>query len=104
MSSEGSTVTFRRAPAGLRRGAIERFARKLQAAITRGRAFDCLITGDAELRRLNRDFRGEDHTTDVLSFPAAAARSVPAARRLRPARVKYGESSSKRGSGICFVS
>jgi len=32
-------------------GAIERFARKLQLALTKGRAFDCLITGDAELRR-----------------------------------------------------
>lgn len=27
------------------------------------------ITGDDELRRLNREFAGEDHTTDVLSFP-----------------------------------
>ena len=34
------------------------------------RAFDCLITGDTELRRLNRDFRGKDYATDVLSFPA----------------------------------
>jgi probable rRNA maturation factor len=28
------------------------------------------VTGDRELRRLNRDFLGEDHTTDVLSFPS----------------------------------
>ncbi len=27
------------------------------------------ITGDRELRRLNRQFLGEDHATDVLSFP-----------------------------------
>jgi probable rRNA maturation factor len=47
------------------------FARKLQEAVARGRAFDCLITGDAEMRRLNRDFRGKDYATDVLSFPAA---------------------------------
>jgi probable rRNA maturation factor len=33
--------------------------------------FGCLITGDAELRRLNREFRGLDYPTDVLSFPAA---------------------------------
>jgi probable rRNA maturation factor len=46
------------------------FARKLQEAIAHGRAFDCLITGDAEMRRLNRDFRGKDYATDVLSFPA----------------------------------
>jgi probable rRNA maturation factor len=70
MSPEGSTVTFRRVPADLRPRVIERFARKLQIEVARGRAFDCLITGDAELRRLNRDYRGKDYPTDVLSFPA----------------------------------
>jgi probable rRNA maturation factor len=29
-----------------------------------------LLTGDAEIRRLNREFRGKDKATDVLSFPA----------------------------------
>ncbi|MFZ0661140.1 MAG: rRNA maturation RNase YbeY [Acidobacteriaceae bacterium] len=29
-----------------------------------------LLTGDAEVRRLNREFRGKDRATDVLSFPA----------------------------------
>jgi probable rRNA maturation factor len=28
------------------------------------------ITGDRELRRLNREFLGEDEVTDVLSFPS----------------------------------
>jgi probable rRNA maturation factor len=28
------------------------------------------ISGDRELRRLNRRFLGEDHATDVLSFPS----------------------------------
>jgi len=28
------------------------------------------IAGDRELRRLNRQFLGEDHPTDVLSFPS----------------------------------
>ena len=76
-SPEGSTVTFRRVPAGLRRGPIERFARKLQTEAAKGRAFDCLITGDAELRRLNRDFLGKDYATDVLSFPAVSQPRVP---------------------------
>lgn len=29
-----------------------------------------LLTSDAELQQLNRDFRGKDKPTDVLSFPA----------------------------------
>jgi probable rRNA maturation factor len=29
----------------------------------------CLVTDDEELRRLNKQFRGKDYATDVLSFP-----------------------------------
>ena len=68
-SPPNSTVTFRRVPADLSRRAIERFARRLQMEVAQGRPFDCLITGDAELRRLNLKFLGNDYPTDVLSFP-----------------------------------
>ena len=71
-SPEGSTVTFRRVPAGVRPLALRRFARRLEREVCAGRGFDCLITGDAELRRLNREFRRKDAATDVLSFPAGA--------------------------------
>ena len=69
MSPEGSTVAFRRHTAEARPRALLRFARKLQAGVAKGRAFHCRITGDAEMRRLNREFLGKDCTTDVLSFP-----------------------------------
>jgi probable rRNA maturation factor len=69
-SPEGSTVTFRRAAADVRPRALSAFARKLEKDVAKGRAFDCLITGDAELRKLNRAFLGKDYATDVLSFPA----------------------------------
>jgi probable rRNA maturation factor len=71
MSPEGSTVTFRRIPADVRPRAIQLFARKLERGVARGRRFDCLVTGDAELRKLNLQFRGKDYATDVLSFPGA---------------------------------
>ena len=64
-----STVTYRRVPADFPRRAIERFARRLQMEVAQGRPFDCLIAGDAELRRLNLKFLGNDYPTDVLSFP-----------------------------------
>ena len=68
-SPDGSTVMFRRTPADVRPRAVSAFAKKLQTQVARGRAFDCLITGDAELRKLNREWRGKDYATDVLSFP-----------------------------------
>ena len=77
-SPEGSSVRYRRVPASLRRAPIERFARTLQKEVCRSRPFDVLIAGDAELRRLNRDFRAKDYATDVLSFPTAGqAKACP---------------------------
>jgi probable rRNA maturation factor len=64
------SVIFRRIPADVRQRAVERFACQLQNQVAQGRAFDCLITGDAELRRLNLKFRAKDQATDVLSFPS----------------------------------
>src|SRR5689334_13884582 len=63
-------VLFRRAPAGLRRGALEEFAHVLRTRVAGGREFQCLITNDRALRRLNRQFLRRDRPTDVLSFPA----------------------------------
>lgn len=58
-----------------------------------------LFCGDARMRRLNRQFRRQDKTTDVLAFPAASGAllgdivvSVPyAARQAR----RRGESRSR---------
>jgi probable rRNA maturation factor len=66
-----SLVLFRRVPAGIRPIVLERFARKLCDEVAGGRRFECLITSDRELRGLNRQFRGQDYATDVLSFPVS---------------------------------
>ncbi len=68
-SPEGSTVSFRRTAADANPRALTRFARKLQSEVAKSRPFDTLVTGDAELRRLNREYRKKDYPTDVLSFP-----------------------------------
>jgi probable rRNA maturation factor len=72
-----ATVTVRRPFRDIRPRALCLYARNLQRRIARGRAFDCIITGDPEMRRLNREFRGQDHATDVLSFPAAPGFDAP---------------------------
>jgi probable rRNA maturation factor len=69
MASGERLVLFRRAPAKLNRRELESFARVLRDEVARGAAFQCLITDDRELRRLNRQFLGKDYATDVLSFP-----------------------------------
>ena len=92
-SPEGSTVTFRRVPASLKRRAIGDFVRRLQREVSKGRPFDCLITGDTELRRLNHQFRGKDDATDVLSFPTSGPRLGDLAVSLARARVQAREFS-----------
>jgi probable rRNA maturation factor len=67
----------------LRRAPIERFARTLQKEVGKGRPFDTLIAGDAELRRLNRDFRAKDYATDVLSFPALVGQASACQPQIR---------------------
>ena len=55
----------------LRRRAIGNFlARAARAAELEGEV-SVLLTGNEEIRRLNRRFRHKDKATDVLSFPAA---------------------------------
>jgi probable rRNA maturation factor len=52
--------------------ALDRFvARARRAAGLKGRV-NVLVTSSAEMKSLNRRFRGKDKATDVLSFPAEA--------------------------------
>jgi probable rRNA maturation factor len=54
----------------VRKTALREFLQELTRGVTRGRTISCLITSDAEIRRLNRRFRGKNAATDVLSFPS----------------------------------
>ena len=95
-SFDDDLVLFRRAPLTLRRAPVRQFAGKLRESVARRRNFECLITDDRELRRLNRQFRGLDYATDVLSFPAAGSEllgeiAISADRAARQAR-EFGHS------------
>lgn len=65
-------ISYRRKPATLDLAALETFAEQLWQRVAKRTDFHCLITGDAELQALNRQFRQKDYPTDVLSFPADA--------------------------------
>ena len=55
---------------GLSRSGLARFLGDAQRAVGLAGAVDVLLADDRTLRRLNREFRGKDKATDVLSFPA----------------------------------
>jgi probable rRNA maturation factor len=70
---------------------LAQFLREAQAAVRLSGKVSILLTTDWAIRRLNKQFRGIDKATDVLSFPVAdsgisgvagdLAISVPTARR-----------------------
>ncbi|MGH9601599.1 MAG: rRNA maturation RNase YbeY [Terriglobales bacterium] len=53
------------------RRSLERFLAKARRAAGVSGEVNVLITGSAEMRRLNRTFCGKNRATDVLSFPAS---------------------------------
>jgi probable rRNA maturation factor len=64
---------FAPATGRLGRGALREFAGRLRAEVCGGRSFDVWVTDDAELERLNREFRKQPYPTDVLSFSSGQA-------------------------------
>lgn len=73
MPASPSTVLFHHPSRRVRRRELQRFVAEVAANVGEGRGITCLVTTDAELRSLNRRFRGKDYATDVLSFPQASA-------------------------------
>jgi probable rRNA maturation factor len=57
---------------------LTRWASTALGARAAGRELDVSVVGTSESRRLNARYRGHDHATNVLSFPAPAPpRGVP---------------------------
>ena len=56
--------------AALRKRALGDFLARAAKAATLEGAVSVLLTGNDEIRRLNREFRQKDKATDVLSFPS----------------------------------
>jgi probable rRNA maturation factor len=69
MSTDDPHLLFRHSSRRVRRTPLRDFLSALVKRLAAGRGITCLITTDAELKRLNRQFRRKNYATDVLSFP-----------------------------------
>lgn len=67
----GNLVIFRKRVPQVTELALGRFAHRVRKAAGLKGLVDVLLTSNAEMRVLNRRFRGKDKPTDVLSFPIA---------------------------------
>jgi probable rRNA maturation factor len=63
-------VIFQKRVAGVTSLALDRFVARARRATGLKGLVNVLITTSAEMKSLNRRFRGKDKPTDVLSFPA----------------------------------
>jgi probable rRNA maturation factor len=84
-------VSFHRVPVSLDRVPIENFAETLKSRLARAIEFHCLVTTDADLRRMNARFLGNDYPTDVLSFPELGDVAI-SYRRARAQAAGFGHS------------
>jgi len=64
-------IIFRKRIAGLSASTLERFVLRARKAVGLRDVVNVLVTNSDEVRSLNRQFRGTDKATDVLSFPSS---------------------------------
>ena len=73
VSTGHKVIIFRKRIAGLSASTLDRFVLRARKAIRLRDTVNVLVTGSREIRSLNRQFRGKDRPTDVLSFPSLPA-------------------------------
>ena len=61
--------------AGLNEASLDRFVLRARKAVGLRAPVNVLVTSSAAVRELNRQFRGQNKTTDVLSFPSTSSTS-----------------------------
>ncbi len=67
---QGNLVILRKKITGLSPSTLDRFVLRARRAVHLRDTVNVLVTNNRELRSLNRQFRGKDKATDVLSFPS----------------------------------
>ena len=64
-----TVIIFHKPVGGLSKASLSRFVSRAQRTARLDGHVNVLVTTSRDLRRLNRQFRGKDEPTDVLSFP-----------------------------------
>ena len=76
-----SLVILQKKVTGLSEGTLERFVLRARKAVGLRAPVNVLVTSSSAVRTLNRQFRGQNKATDVLSFPppspSTASRNKP---------------------------
>ena len=70
-SSESVLLLNRQRRHHVDRGSLVEFLDRLRRDLDVPQPFSVVLVRDAVIRKYNRDFRGQDEATDVLSFPAS---------------------------------
>ena len=86
----------RRVPPAPLASFVRRVARK--APPTRATGVAIVLAGDATLRRLNREFRGKDATTDVLSFASGGETFPDGSRPLGEIVISVAQAARQAGA------
>jgi probable rRNA maturation factor len=68
-------VILQKRVAGLNEKTLDRFVLRARKAVGLPAPVNVLVTSSAAVRALNRQFRGQNKATDVLSFPAPSSNS-----------------------------
>jgi probable rRNA maturation factor len=79
-------VILQKKVAGLNEKALERFVLAARKAVGLRAPVNVLVTSNAAVRSLNRQFRGQNKATDVLSFP-----STPSTDKIRKPATLAGD-------------
>jgi probable rRNA maturation factor len=70
-------VILQKRVAGLNEASLDRFVWRARKAVGLRAPVNVLVTSSAAVRELNRQFRGHNKATDVLSFPSTSSTSKP---------------------------
>jgi probable rRNA maturation factor len=105
MSSDDDIPLLFSPPVRMRKTELRNFLVELTRRVTRGRGISCLITSDAEVRRMNKQYRKKNHATDVLSFPSAEGNGFAGdlAISIDRARVQAAEQRHSLENELCIL-